>query len=250
MNYENTKEILQKDMEIRNYAVETKKKFAHALESLCNYSGKVNDVTLLDHSDVRNYLTYLNDERKLGPSSVNNYHTAIKQNDLMALNLEDVGNFLHNLHMILKLAPQTINIHRTAIKFLFITVLNKQWDENKDRYAILSDKCLHALRDYYRKYKPTNYLFEGQRYNLYISKESVQGAIRVAAIKCGINKKVTPHTLRHCFGTHLLENNTNLYYIKQLLGHSCVRTSSRYLETISFANMNVKSPLDTIGDQL
>lgn len=118
---------------------------------------------------------------------------------------------------------------------------------NKDRYAILSEKCLQALRAYYKMYKPTNYLFEGQRFNLYISKESVEGAITVAAMKCGINKKVTPHTLRHAFATHLLQFDTNLYYIKQLLGHSSIRSTSRYLHTINFTNMNVKSPMDFNG---
>ncbi len=100
---------------------------------------------------------------------------------------------------------------------------------NKDRYAVLSEKCLQALRTYYKLYKPTNYLFEGQRFNLYISKESVEGTITVAAMNCGITKKVTPHTLRHAFATHLLENDTNLYYIKQMLGHGSLRSSSTYL---------------------
>ncbi|MCE5285466.1 MAG: tyrosine-type recombinase/integrase, partial [Pelosinus sp.] len=118
---------------------------------------------------------------------------------------------------------------------------------NKDRYAILSEKCLQTLRTYYKLYKPTNYLFEGQHFNPHISKESVEGAITVAAIKSGINKKVTPHTLRHAFATHLLELDTNLYYIKQLLGHSSIRSSARYMHTVSFSNMNVKSPLDFNG---
>lgn len=65
---------------------------------------------------------------------------------------------------------------------------------NKDRYSILSEKCLHALREYYKIYKPTNYLFEGQRFNPHISKESVQGAIRVAAVKCGYQKSDTTYT--------------------------------------------------------
>ena len=54
-----------------------------------------------------------------------------KENDLNSLNLDDVRNFLHNLQMILKLNPRTINMYRSSIKFLFITVLNKHWDENK-----------------------------------------------------------------------------------------------------------------------
>lgn len=245
-----------------------------------------------------------------------------ESDNLLNLTLNDVRSFLYHNQVILNQNPQTVNTKRTAIKFLFVNILNLDWDDNKvpylklhktvpvvlskkevlclinaienttyrtiailmysaglrvseaiklrisdidsknmqilvthgkrnkDRYVILSEKCLHALREYYKIYKPTNYLFEGQRFNPYISKESVQGAIRVAAIKCGITKKVSPHTLRHCFASHLLENNTNLYYIKQLLGHSCVRSSSRYLETVSFRNFDVKSPLDTLGGNI
>ena len=118
---------------------------------------------------------------------------------------------------------------------------------HKNRYAILSEQCLLALRSYYKAYHPTNYLFPGQRYNLYVSKESVRQAVRVAALKAHIKKPVTPHTLRHCFATHLLENDTNLYHIKELLGHSSLRSTTSYLHTMSFANINAKSPLDIIG---
>ena len=75
---------------------------------------------------------------------------------------------------------------------------------NKDRVVMLSQNLLEELRNYYKVYKPKNYLFEGQEGGMY-SERSVQNVVKNAAIKAGIRKKVTPHTLRHSFATHLLE---------------------------------------------
>lgn len=405
MNFEIAKELIRKNMEDYNYAVNTQAKFIHTLDCLCKHCNKENDISQIDYSDVQNFLSYLNYDKKLDASTINNYQAGIKfifivilkkawndklfpylkvtrhtarnittqsvystsplqgnisleeaikkiiiemelrglatgtqvsylrcvkkfisfnqKNDnLSSLTLDDVKKFLHSLQSLDNLNPQTINIHRSSLKFFFIHALDIYWDDNKvpylkplksvpvvlskdevitlikaidsdmyktiallmyssglrvseaiklrisdidsknmqikirgakgkkDRYSILSQKCLYVLRDYYRKYRPQDYLFQGHKGNLYISKKSVQDAIKLARIKCGMSKEPTPHTLRHCFGTHLLENNTNLYYIKQLLGHNSIRTSSRYLQSISFSNMNVKSPLDMLGDKL
>lgn len=75
---------------------------------------------------------------------------------------------------------------------------------NKDRVVMLSQNLPEELRNYYKVYKPKNYLFEGQEGGMY-SERSVQNVVKNAAIKAGIRKKVTPHTLRHNFATHLLE---------------------------------------------
>lgn len=75
---------------------------------------------------------------------------------------------------------------------------------NKDRVVMLSQNLLEELRNYYKVYKPKNYLFEGQEGGMY-SEKSVQNVVKNAAIKAGIRKKVTPYTLRHSFATHLLE---------------------------------------------
>ena len=91
----------------------------------------------------------------------------------------------------------------------------------KDRYTLLSEKILILLRKYYIKYKPTEWLFEGQYGEGKITQYSVrslQMVLKKAVRKANINKKVTMHTLRHSFATHLLENGTDLRYIQVLLG--------------------------------
>lgn len=85
----------------------------------------------------------------------------------------------------------------------------------KDRYTLLSGQFLKLLREYYQEYRPKVYLFEGQNGGKY-SSSSAQNILRNAVVKARIQKRVTLHTLRHSFATHLLENGTDIRYIQSL----------------------------------
>ncbi|MFC5194759.1 tyrosine-type recombinase/integrase [Bizionia hallyeonensis] len=114
---------------------------------------------------------------------------------------------------------------------------------NKDRYTILSTNALKDLREYYKQWKPQEYLFEGIKNKQY-STGSVGKIISAAAIKAGIRKHVTPHTLRHSFATHLLENGTDLRYIQLLLGHNSTKTTEIYTHVAKSSFDSIKNPLD------
>ena len=94
----------------------------------------------------------------------------------------------------------------------------------KDRYTLLSEKLVKLLRDYYKLYKPKDWLFEGQGGGQY-SATSIEKIFPKALRQANINKHATPHTLRHSFATHLLEQGINLRYIQELLGHSSTKTT-------------------------
>ena len=99
-------------------------------------------------------------------------------------------------------------------------VLLKNSKGKKDRIVPLSGKILEMLRDYYKLYKPTTYLFEGQTIGTPYDARSLQLVLKQALQKTGTTKPVTLHWLRHSYATHLLESGTDLRYIQELLGHN------------------------------
>jgi len=112
-----------------------------------------------------------------------------------------------------------------------------------DRYTILSEKLLTLLREYYRQYRPGEWLFEGQSGGRY-SATSIEKIFRKAVSKAGIRKYVTPHSLRHSFATHLLEQGISLRYIQEILGHSSSKTTEIYTHVATNEIGQIKNPLD------
>jgi integrase/recombinase XerD len=113
----------------------------------------------------------------------------------------------------------------------------------KDRISLLSKNTLKSLRNYYKKYKPVNYLFEGVKGGKY-SPSSVAKILKKASLKAGLQKNVTPHMLRHSFATHLLEQGTDLRYIQELLGHNSSKTTEIYTHVSKKAIAKIKNPVD------
>jgi len=113
---------------------------------------------------------------------------------------------------------------------------------DKDRYTVIGEAALEALRDYWRVYRPHDWLFPGARPDKHISPRTIEKAFRQARDKAGIRKDATVHTLRHSFATHLLEDGVDVRYIQELLGHEDIRTTQRYTHVSDPAR--VRSPLD------
>ena len=120
----------------------------------------------------------------------------------------------------------------------------------KDRYVMLSPRLLEVLRDYWRIERPRLWLFPGDRADHHISKNAVEQACQKAHRACGIDKPVTPHSLRHAFATHLLELGTDIRRIQLLLGHRSLATTSRYLKVATSSLVSTVSPFDQLPDLL
>jgi integrase/recombinase XerD len=120
----------------------------------------------------------------------------------------------------------------------------------KDRQVMLSPVLLKALREYARWYRPALWLFPGANPEQPLAVSSVQKVCKEAARKAGIGKKVSPHTLRHCFATHLLEGGSDLRLIQTLLGHGSVRTTQLYTHVAASRIQASQSPLDRLHQAL
>jgi integrase/recombinase XerD len=122
----------------------------------------------------------------------------------------------------------------------------RQGKGRKDRLVMLSPVLLEELRRYWRWYRPVLWLFPGSDPEQPLRVSSVQKVCKEAARKAGIGKKVSPHTLRHCFATHLLEGGSDLRLIQTLLGHGSVRTTQLYTHVATPRIQASRSPLDRL----
>jgi len=111
---------------------------------------------------------------------------------------------------------------------------------------MLSDRLKAMLRLYLDTYQPIYWLFEGQDRRGPYSERSVQNIVKAAARKANLGKRVTPHTLRHCFATHLLDGGVNIRYIQELLGHKDIKTTLIYTHVSTDKATAVVSPLDRL----
>lgn len=118
---------------------------------------------------------------------------------------------------------------------------------HKDRQVMLADPLREVLVAYWRWKRPTEWLFPGGNPGCPITRETVFETCRKAARRAGINKPVHPHSLRHAFATHLLDDGVNLVVIQALLGHANLKTTARYLHVSDAAVRSTRSPLEMLG---
>jgi integrase/recombinase XerD len=116
----------------------------------------------------------------------------------------------------------------------------------KDRYAMLSPRLLEILRAYWKRARPSLWLFPGQEPGSHVSRGALQSACRAARQRARIGKRVTTHSLRHSFATHLLESGTDIRIIQVLLGHSHLETTARYAQVATGLIAGTPSPFDAL----
>jgi|SRR5215469_9269105 len=270
------------DMTLRGLAPSTQRNYLHYVEAFARFYNK--SPALLDLEDLRSYTLFLLQQRRLSPESVNCFISAAQflyQITLEApwsdvcfprarrhyklpvvLSQEEVGAFFEHVGAVkyraalmlcygcglriseaVSLKISDIDQHRPLIRI-------RQGKGGKDRYVTFSPTLRQALRAYCRMtgahHHRSGFLFPSYGANGHITATSVGDACRWAALNAGITKRVTPHTLRHSFATHLLENGTDTRVIQALLGHSCIETTSRYIAVSPQLLARTKAPLDLL----
>lgn len=145
---------------------------------------------------------------------------------------------------------ELINLKISHVDSNRMQIRIEQSKGKKDRYTLLSPKTLKLLRAYIKVYTPHYYLFEGQGSTkerpLPYAARSIQAILKESAKNAGITKRISVHTLRHSFATHLLEHGTDLRYIQSLLGHESPKTTEIYTHVTTKGFDQIKSPLDQL----
>lgn len=140
---------------------------------------------------------------------------------------------------------ELLNLKLSDIDSQRKVVTIRQSKGRKDRMVPLSSKILEKLKEYYKSYKPKEYLFEGQQGGRY-SEKSLENVLKQALIGAKIKKPVSLHWLRHSYATHLLESGTDLRYIQELLGHNSSKTTEIYTHVSTKNLLSIKSPFDDL----
>jgi integrase/recombinase XerD len=175
--------------------------------------------------------------------------TVFAESEILAI-IKATGNLKHKTMLCLAYGAGMrvseivhLKIHDIDSKRMVINI--RQSKGLKDRIVMLSEKLLIMLRAYYKEYKPGIWMFEGHNKEQY-SARSLQLVLAHCKEKAGVKKKGSVHALRHSFATHLLESGTDIFSIKDLLGHTCLRTTMNYTHVSKAAINKIQSPLDKL----
>ena len=274
------RKMMLEELQRRNYSEITTRKYLQYVTSFARHFGKSPDQ--LGPNELRSYQAYLLQERKVTPGTAVNCVAALRFFFVKTLKRHQFREFLpypkdrRRLPTVLSQeeVARLINaagtlFRRTLLMTLYGTGMRRSelahlkvgdidsqrmiirvvaGKGGKDRDLPLSPTLLETLREYWRWRKPKLYMFPtrtlGRRLDQPISDKTVWIACSEAARRAGINKRVTPHTLRHSWATHLLEAGTDLRTIQVLLGHGDLETTAQYLHLSRRHLQAVSNPLD------
>jgi integrase/recombinase XerD len=139
---------------------------------------------------------------------------------------------------------EAANLRVSDIDFTRKVIFVRNGKNKKDRYTLLANETINLLRNYFQVYRPVSFAFYSNDITKGISTDCIQKYFRKTALAILNNPAVHVHTLRHCFATHLLENGTSIFYVMQLLGHSSILTTMKYLHMQDLDRLGLVSPLD------
>lgn len=268
-----------REMQVRNYSERSIQCYTSILSKIVNHFDI--PLTQLSRSQVKDYLHQRIVVDKISTSTVNQTISAYKilQEDVLGkswesfkikrprrdkklpivLSLEEVEGLISSTlnlkHKALLALAYSSGVRREEAQQLKVSNIDSSrmrihvtnGKGRKDRYTILSNKALELLRTYYKASRPSVYLFESSyKKGGFLSASSLNNIVKNSAKKAGIQKRISFHTLRHTFATHLLEAGVNIKLIQQLLGHSSIKTTMVYLHIANIEPGSITSPLDDL----
>ena len=276
------REQMLAELQLRGLTPKTQKIY---LREVSNYAKHFNkSPEQLGEKELKEYLLYLLNKRKLSRGTYRFYYQGLKFLYKHTLKREEVVEKIRcprgkkKLPVVLDLAEvktllsvmenlkhrailtitysaglrisETAHLKVSDIDSKRMMVRVQQGKGGKDRYTILSKTVLECLRQYWRQYRPKDWLFEGQKEGTHVCLSSIRQIFVEAKERAGITKPASPHTLRHSFATHLIEAGTSLHHVQLLLGHRSPTTTTVYLHVSKMNLAQVTSPLDSIPEEL
>jgi len=279
---ENVMTAIKNQMRLKRYQPDTKKGYLRHIERFLDYFKKSPDK--ISPQEIHAYFLHLIDHENLSFSNHNQAVSAIRFLYWQVLNiplpntaiprprkeqklptvlgqeavtrlLNTIDNLKHlsllmlvysgglRVSEVVKLHPEDLDEERGLIRV-------RQGKGRKDRYTILSDLAVEAVRAYRAAYPLTRWLFPGAKPGRHLTDRSAQKVMDRARQKAGIPQNATPHTLRHSFATHLLESGIDLRYIQKLLGHASSKTTEIYTHVSRKNLQNIPSPLNALRKNL
>ena len=278
------RKMMLEELQRRNYAETTISSYIRIVEDFSRRFQRPPDC--LGPKHIREYQSELFKKRKLAASTVTVYLAALRffytktlkkgwsaaetpypkkaEHVPSILSQQEVARLIdaadNSFHRTLLMTLYATGVRRAELTHLKISDVDSQrmvihvqgGKGRKDRDVMLSSKLLKELREHWRRLrrKPSEWLFPGNRQHTHdkpISTKVVWHACRNAAKRAGIKKQVHPHTLRHCFATHLLEQGADLRNIQMLLGHNDLEQTTVYLHVSELRLNATASPLDSLS---
>lgn len=267
------RERMIEDLRVRNYSERTIETYVSRVAEFARHFGRSPD--LLGPEEIRRYQLHLVGKRKASwavfnqtvcalrffygvsqgkdwsishipfPKQERKLPVVLSRGEVVRL-LDAVANVKHNTVLTVLYAAglrvsEALHLRVEDVDSRRMALRVRQGKGKKDRYAPLSETLLGRLRDYWRAFRPSGWLFPGKVAASPLTAGSIQRVCGKAAVKAKLGKRVSPHTLRHCFATHLLEAGTDLRTIQILLGHRSLGTTAVYL------HVAVQAPGGTAG---
>jgi len=256
-----------KELKVRNYSIRTINLYGNTVKKFLDYSKKTK---FEPKTRIINFLNEIDSEesRRLSYNAIKLFYEIIIKKECPyklemiktrkripeILTKNEISNLLLSIQnkkhqlMISMLYGSGLRVSEVVnikvgdlnLEKLLLKVRNSKG--KKDRLTIISAKLKDNLQEEISVKKKNNYLFTSI-YNKKYAIRTIQKIFESALEKSGITKKVTCHSLRHSFATHLLENGVDIRNIKKLLGHSSIKTTMIYLHLVDIANSNIQSPL-------
>jgi integrase/recombinase XerD len=265
------------DMTVRNFGEKTRNDYLRHVKTFAAFLGRSPDTA--SSEDLRRFQLHLT-ESGVAPPSLNAAVAALRFFFTVTLDRADLARRLTFVHeprkvplvlssaevaRLLEAAPgpkykaalsaaygaglrvsEVVALKVSDIDSQRMMLRVEQGKGRKDRYAMLSPQLLELLRDWWRIARPPVWLFPGQNPVNPLTTRQLNRAVHAAAQRAQITKRVTPHTLRHSFATHLLEQNIDIRVIQVLLGHAKLDTTALYTRVATTTIRTVMSPLDRL----